>query len=517
MIVIYHSNSRVIDVSNFQSNLNFNLNHLGKPLSSIVFSYSSLYPSENIVWCDVEFKDSINLEYIFNNLSNSNILLSFSVSGNYILDNRIQFVDTTFFSHPYRSTKSSTYIMSSEVGCVSAFVLNKYKSLYRFNQDQTFDYILCSIAKVFYPSGLFSYSDPKLINSPGLSPEVYLGNIYLIFKFVNQHWKKRWVVFLLISLFLKEKKFYIFPFLFSLFYIKKKNVITDMFSLNTTSSNSSNSSETIDVIIPTIGRKDYLDRFLNDLSQQTLLPKNVIIIEQNPSLNSISELGFLNSQVYPFSIIHRFIHKTGACNARNIGFDLMVSDWVFLADDDISIDKTFFKTFFENPLISIDRAFSFSCIKPNEVKKYLIPIQWDTFGGGCSIIPSSVLAKVQFDTSFENGFGEDSDFGMQIRKLGVDVIYLPVPEIVHFKAPVGGFRYKKKFLWDGEVLVPKPSPTVFLFFLKHKSNIQLCSYKLFLFLGYYRNQNVRNPFKYYFQFKKQWKLSQKYAIKLMDQ
>lgn len=520
MIVIYHSNSKVINVSNFRSNLNLNLQNLDRSLGSVVFDYSSLYPSEIIVWCEAELKNLINLDYIYDNFSNSNILLSYSVSGKYILDDRIQFVDTTFFSYPCRITKSSTYIMSSEVGCVSAIVLNKYKSFYNFGQDQDFNYTLCSISKIFHPSGLFSYSDPNLVDCAGRTPNVNLGNIYIIFKFVSQHWKKRWVVFLLISLFLKEKHFFILPFVVSLFYKRKMNDVTDVFSLNTTlNSNDNNidSFKSVDVIIPTIGRRDYLEKFLNDLSHQTFLPKNVVIIEQNPSLNSTSELDFLNSQIYPFNIIHRFIHKTGACNARNIGLELMESEWVFLADDDISIDKTFFDSFFKNPLLRSDRAFSFSCIKPKEVKKYLIPIQWDTFGGGCSIIPSSVLSKVKFDTKFENGFGEDSDFGMQIRELGVDIIYLPVPEIVHFKAPIGGFRYKKQFLWDDEALIPKPSPTIFLFFLKHKSNIQLCSYKLFLFLGYYRNQSVRNPIKYYFQFKKQWVLSQKYALKLMNQ
>ncbi|MEB2777520.1 glycosyltransferase family A protein [Algoriphagus sp. D3-2-R+10] len=519
MIVICHSNGKVTDVSNFRSNLNLNLENLNKSLSSVVFNYSSLFPSETIVWCEVEFKELINLEYIYENLEASNILLSYSVSGKYILDSRIQFIDTTFFSSPCRNTKSTTYIMSSEVGCVSAIVLNNYKYLHNSSKDDDFDFILCSISKVFHPSGLFSYSEPKLVNCKGRITKVNLGDIYVVFKFVSQHWKRKWIVFLFISLLLKEKNFFILPLIVSFFYKRKLNNIINIFPLRNVENrnNNNHSFKSVDVIIPTIGRKDYVERFLSDLSYQILLPKNVIIIEQNPVLNSNSELDFLNSQIYPFNIIHRFIHKTGACNARNIGLELVESEWVFLADDDISIAKTFFDNFFKNPILRSDRAFSFSCLKPNEIKKFSIPIQWDTFGGGCSIIPSSILSKVKFDTKFEFGFGEDSDFGMQIRKLGVDIIYLPVPEIVHFKAPIGGFRYKREFLWDGEPLTPKPSPTVFLFFLKHKTNIQLYSFKFFLFLGYYRNQSVRNPIKYYFQFKKQWILSQKYALKLMDQ
>jgi GT2 family glycosyltransferase len=38
--------------------------------------------------------------------------------------------------------------------------------------------------------------------------------------------------------------------------------------------------KSIDVIIPTIGRKQYLYAVLQDLAQQTHLPVNVIIVEQ---------------------------------------------------------------------------------------------------------------------------------------------------------------------------------------------------------------------------------------------
>ena len=52
---------------------------------------------------------------------------------------------------------------------------------------------------------------------------------------------------------------------------------------------------TIDVVIPTIGRKKYLYDVLCDLRKQTHLPKNVIIVEQNLLLDSKSELDFLQN------------------------------------------------------------------------------------------------------------------------------------------------------------------------------------------------------------------------------
>jgi GT2 family glycosyltransferase len=36
------------------------------------------------------------------------------------------------------------------------------------------------------------------------------------------------------------------------------------------------------------------------------------------------------------------------------------------------------------------------------------------------------------------GYGEDNDFGMKLRNQGHDVSYLPKPQILHLKAPMGG-------------------------------------------------------------------------------
>ena len=74
----------------------------------------------------------------------------------------------------------------------------------------------------------------------------------------------------------------------------------------------------IDVIIPTIGRSNYVHNVLKDLAQQTHLPKRVIIIEQHPDPASTSDLDFIYSKSWPFAIKHQFIHQTGACNARNL-------------------------------------------------------------------------------------------------------------------------------------------------------------------------------------------------------
>ena len=116
--------------------------------------------------------------------------------------------------------------------------------------------------------------------------------------------------------------------------------------------------------------------------------------------------------------------------------------------------------------------------------------------------------------SYEFGYAEDGDFGMQIRNKGYDVIYLPEPVILHLKAPMGGFRTKPKLDWHEEPIAPKPSPTVMLFALLHKTNQQLLGYKTTLFFKYYRVQSIKNPLAYYKMFQKQWTVSLKWANEL---
>ena len=86
---------------------------------------------------------------------------------------------------------------------------------------------------------------------------------------------------------------------------------------------------------------------------------------------------------------------------------------------------------------------------------------------------------------------------MQLRNQGNDVLYLPSPEIIHLKAPFGGFRTKPVLEWHADVIQPKPSPTVMLYKILHLTNQQINGYKTTLFLKYYKCQKIRNPYNYF--------------------
>jgi GT2 family glycosyltransferase len=116
--------------------------------------------------------------------------------------------------------------------------------------------------------------------------------------------------------------------------------------------------------------------------------------------------------------------------------------------------------------------------------------------------------------ALEHGYGEDVDFGVQIRNLGYDVIYAPHIQILHLKAPIGGFRSLPTFPWNEDKVLPKPAPQILYHRIKNTTTQQLRGYKWVLFLKYYFRQQIKNPFSYISYFKKAWNKSDYWAKKL---
>jgi GT2 family glycosyltransferase len=402
--------------------------------------------------------------------------------------------------------------MSSFVGVIHASVLNAVKD--NIVCDVNFDYYLSSLAKLGMPLGLFCYSEPQLLKSyKGAisSPE---ASSYTLFRFVKQHYKTRWTFLLLLNLMIYEKKFPVLSFLQCVGFKNRKLTVFSLDGIPVQSSRKVVGTGTVDVIIPTIGRKEYLYDVLKDFSKQTLLPQKIIIVEQNPEAFSKSDLDYIHSEKWPFHIEHFFIHQAGACNARNLALQQTDSEWVFLADDDNRFAPNLIEDIFEKIQKYGNEVITTSYPQKNELKKYTRETQWTTFGAGNSFVKRNLLNKIRFKMALEFGYGEDSDFGMQLRNQGSDVLYLPHPEILHLKAPIGGFRTKPVSQWHLDEIQPKPSPTVMLYLISHNTKQQILGYKTILFFKYYKHQNTRNPFKYFGYFNKQWRQSVYWANQL---
>lgn len=508
MTIIYHDNYKVFDLKKLNSSIEFKSNNLS--IAGFICEFCIQNPEELVVWCHISLKEQLNILEIEKLFHHKKMLLSYSPQGNFF-DSKIGYVEESPFIKVNKEDAYPTWQMSSVVGVVHASLLNELKD--NIKLDTHFDYYLSGVAKLCMPLGLLCYSEPKLLKNvePIANPK---ADMYTLFRFVKQHYKTRWVFLLWLNLVIYERKFLVLPVLFSLFYQHRNNRNINLDGIAVKSSKKIIDKGTIDVMIPTIGRKKYLYDVLCDLRNQTHLPKNVIIIEQNPQENSASELAYLTAEKWPFNIKHTFTHQAGVCNARNLALDQLESEWVFLADDDIRIANNFIEKYFENMKYSGNNAFTMRCYQKGDKSDFSSIKQWPTFGSGCSIVFAETIKDCKFRMGYEFGFGEDADFGMQLRNKGVDVLYLPEPEILHLKAPMGGFRTKPFLAWQNDPVQPKPSPTVMLYHVLHSTKEQLLGYKTILLIKYYQHQKIKNPIQYYRTFQKQWKQSMYWANNL---
>lgn len=509
MILFFHNNIKVISVVNLDTNSEIDIAFTS--LSKSLFLLAEKFPDTFILWCNVELKNYINYVALHKIFHHKLIFSSFHNSTFPILSEAIGYVNENIYANYNKTTKAPTWLMSTDVGGLHASVLLALKS--KISLNSSFEYFVLSLAKQAMLIGLLCYSEPLFLlpNAPEIANKKC--DNFTLFKFVKQHYKKRWVLILFLCFLKFEKKFTLIPLLNSLFYNFRK-LSNHLKSIEIQSTLNKFLTTDLDVIIPTIGRKKYLLDVLIDFSNQTILPKNVIIIEQNSLADSVSELDYITNQKWPFHIIHKFTHQTGACNARNVALDLVKSEWVFFADDDIRFKENLIEKAFEIVKKYQNSIYTFSCLQENQKPFYETIIQWDSFGTCSSFASLESLKNVKFNMKFEFGYGEDADFGLQLLKKGNDILYAPDPSLFHLKAPIGGFRTKFLHPWRDDKIQPKPSPTVMLFKLLNNSKQQIDGYKIILFFKYYKFQKIKNPYKYYKLLGKQWRRSITIANKL---
>ena len=484
----------------------------GVNLCKTFWKLAEKFPEETLLWVEKNQYSALrkeNLEEIF---VHDLLMCSYAVKTKF-LPGRIGYIDQLPFINVKRGVKYPTWRMSSDVGGMKGRTLLKFKEIFREITD--FDYLLNSVAKVGQQNGVFCYSEPALCASGPENDISPIAGDRELLSFVHQHYKTVWTMVLFFCLVKYEKRFPLISFLQSLLkpkFFKKDIDLSDVYIKAGGSNKKSKTS--IDVIIPTIGRAEYVTQVVEDLAEQTLLPAKVILVEQQPEQHAGSELQDLLARKWSFEIVHIFTHKTGACMARNRALEKVTAEWIFFADDDIRLEKEVLtKTIEEADRLGIS-CINLNCIQPGEETIFHKIKQWGSFGSGTSFVRSEFAKGLWFSEVFEHGYGEDADFGMKLREAGCDIIYDPNLQTRHLKAPIGGFRKKPVLVWEKETPKPKPSPTLMLFAKKYYTPRQLKGFKISLFLKYFRRQEIRNPFRYLKRMQKSWKRSEKWAKRL---
>ena len=511
MIILIHQNAQQV-VKVLKGGDVIKLSHT--LCSKAIWELAGKFPEEIIAWCEEKYSADLNIEHWSHIFHHDLIMASYAIENAFLPDG-IGYIDQLPFINVNRKVLYATWQMSCDVGGIKGGVLLQFKS--HFEKYNDFGYLLNSIAKIGQQNGLFCYSAPALVRQTSDKKPKTTATVIQLFSFVYKYYNTIWSSVLFWCYWKYENKFHLKAFLKA--FLKKKCFLqkVDLSAFKIQSNKIFETSNSIDLIIPTMGRPKYLLQVLEDLSLQNLLPKKVIVVEQNPDGNSISELQELHAKTWPFEITHHFIHQTGACNARNIALNDVDSNWVFFADDDIRIESGLLNKALKELRILGANSINMNCKQEGQYTIFKKIKQWGSFGSGTSIVKSSFAKQCAFSPIYEHGYGEDADFGMQLRNVGCDIIYHPEIEILHLKAPIGGFREKPVLAWEHKKPLPKPSPTLMAFALKYYSPQQIKGFKNSLFLKYYSKQGIRNPISYIRDMKKRWGESELWALKLMEE
>jgi hypothetical protein len=503
MILLIHDGKKVLKVLKNGNELSFS----NETILSCLFNIAKKLPKIKIVWCRKEYIDFLDLDHIEQNLDEG-VMWSHDGGQGMPFQKYVGYVDPFPFIKVKEDVKFPTWQMSSIVGAITSSTLMKCRGI--ISESGNFDYFLNTLAKLYMPAGLFCYYNSALLksNKPAVSPLVnYKLSLKLFFRFTVQSISVKTAFLLFLCLFFFDKKAPFLSLFNSLFFRKypKPDTIRGPIEEFVESV-----LPTIDVIIPTIGRKNYLYEVLKDLNIQSHLPKRVIIIEQNHDLSSKSELLEVVNENWNFEIIHKFIHRLGVCNARNMALTLVKSDWVFMNDDDNKISVNTIENTLKYALtLNVDCVVT-AYPQPHEIVPFNSIHQSPILGSGNAFLKAKLLSDVKFDIRYEFGYGEDSDFGMQLRNSGSDIILVPYVQIIHLKAPFGGFRVTPELQWSNELIQPKPSPTIMLFKLMHETHEQYLRYKLIAFITFYKSSGQKLIFYTKF-FNTKWDSSVKWA------
>lgn len=220
----------------------------------------------------------------------------------------------------------------------------------------------------------------------------------------------------------------------------------------------------VTVIIPTLGRYPYLPGALMSLRNQTVQPREVIVVDQNPPEQR-------QPQTYKgYEDLHLRViwqDERGQSLARNTGLAAVTCPYVLLFDDDSIAYDDLIEAHLR-VVVSNQSRISTGVSYPPSSNEFQLPPQFQyfrlaqTFDTGNSLLPITAARQLGgLDRNYDFGPGTDVDFGTRLYLAGLRIIHNPQARRIHFKAPVGGLRLHSvvKYNTDQGLLHPFPPVT----------------------------------------------------------
>lgn len=200
------------------------------------------------------------------------------------------------------------------------------------------------------------------------------------------------------------------------------------------------------VVICTYNRKYLIKNCLEKILQNTILPKKIIIVDQNyDNVSANYAICTLKKYFYTSYIIIKNIKKIGLTISKNIALKHVKEKYVFFIDDDISVNKFFFINIFKS--METSGATGISGVISNQKKSFLnIAIHFflnhgpffdnryyfnnykklrneiilkkiQQVPGGMTCFPSSIFKHIKFDEILITHNYEDVDFCLRLKKI----------------------------------------------------------------------------------------------------
>lgn len=275
----------------------------------------------------------------------------------------------------------------------------------------------------------------------------------------------------------------------------------------------------VSYVIPTMLRQDYTVLLLEDLKNQTYQVDQVVVVDATP-IDKRDE-SLYNPKNYPFEVIFKWQTSKGSCRARNEAIELCTGEYIVFGDDDIRIKPDFIENHIRflqtykagacNGLDimadHIEQTLDDLVIKLKHIDKNRLKagVSYGFSNANSCVRKEHVDTLIGNDINYDGGYGEDSDFGILLSKIGVTVLYNPFSVNLHLKPSKGGYRFwgnqskligkkRKKQPWELDRPVrfvrPVPSPTLMYQFYKHFNKAQRKVYFHKYFLTYLFKGNI---------------------------
>lgn len=196
----------------------------------------------------------------------------------------------------------------------------------------------------------------------------------------------------------------------------------------------------VTVLVPTVGRYQFLEQLLVQLDGQSRRPDEVVVVDQNPE-DERRDLERIAPDL-PIKVLH--LLPPGQCTARNLGLQASTGTHILFLDDDDEIPPDLIESHLR--VLAPDEV-SVSCGLIDDRESGPAPAS-ERFRKASGILPTNnamIRRRVLdgtglFDPTYDRGSRADHDLGMRSYIEGNLHVHDPGPKVFHHHAPQGGLR-----------------------------------------------------------------------------